>query len=160
MAKTVTEALAQVATEQQRERDDEVAKGPQPQVAPDAPAENVATFVMSGPSATSPVKGEEYQGAFAADFEKVEGWGATEVPESLPAKVRNSQDIKALNANARDNLVSVVLRPGHVFSAPGRYHDITNVEKKYDVEPGHKLPEDTYVVSERYLLSAYDRGVA
>lgn len=125
----------------------------------DAPAENVATFALSGPSAGSPIKGEELFGAFDQGLEKREQFSAARLPERLPRSVVESKDLRHLNPNARDNLYSAVLRPGHVFSAPGRYHDVTDVENKYDVMPNDVLPEGKYVVSERYLLSAFERGI-
>lgn len=127
----------------------------------DAPPEQVATLVMSAPSATSPVKAEEALGAFAADFERrPSDWVAASVPESLPSSVRNSKELSQFNQSANDNLSSVVLRPGHIFTAAGRYHDVTNVENKFDVEAGQKIPDGLFLVSERYLKSAYDRGLA
>lgn len=155
---TIAEARAAADARDEADKKAEVGNHAGPEIN-DAPEEQVVTYAMSAPSATSPIKGEELFGAFDQNLEKAPEFEPARLPERLPREVVESKDLRHFNANARENLVSAVLRPGHKFSAPGRYHDVTNVENKFDVLPGDILPDGKFVISERYLLPSYDRGV-
>lgn len=125
---------------------------------PEVPQEEKLTREMSAPSATAPTDNEKLLGSAPASWEKRPfEWVGAEAPEYLPKDIVNSDQKKFLNANARENIDGAAIRPGHRFTAPGRYHDLRDIEKYYDVEAGSILPDGVYVTSERNILSEYDR---
>jgi hypothetical protein len=91
----------------------------------------------------------------AEKFERVEPPERDE-QQRLPLAAFKSPGFLAANSAARDAFTDVVLFPGHVFIAPGRYRDIYNLDRIFDVEPDTKSPDGLYLIPENYLV----KGVA
>lgn len=72
----------------------------------------------------------------------------------LPDEAFGSDGFKVANGAARDSFDSVVLGPGHVFTAPGRYYNIHNLDEVVDAVSGKRIPDGLFLIPENYLLPA------
>lgn len=104
--------------------------------------------------------GGEFAAAAAERMERVEPPPPAEEAEGLPSNLYDSPGFRAANDSAKANFESVVRRPGYVFIAPGRYHNVENLEEVFDVAPDTRVPEGLFLIGDNYLLRGRAREQA
>lgn len=86
-----------------------------------------------------------------ANFDKVEQPEEQAAP-LLESWAFESEGYTLANPAAKADFDNVVLFPGHMFLAGGRYHDIRNIENYFDVSAEQVVPEGLFLIGTNYLI--------
>jgi len=108
------------------------------------------------PASATPEVDTSQLGAFRADFEKAPDPADAEEPQ-LPEGFEDWAAFKLANSGAKDSFISVVIFPGHQFTAPGRYTDAKTATKIYDVAERQIVPDGLFLFPVNYLVSGARR---
>lgn len=119
----------------------------------DAPASDEQRRAEARAASASPQLAGDFQ---ASGFRRVEEASAPEV-RHLPEDFESWPGYKVANASARADFENAVLFPGHVFIATGRYVNVQDVSKVYDVMPGEVSPDDVYLLGSNYIAPVPQR---
>ena len=99
---------------------------------------------------------ENAGGFFASGFDRAP---EPEEPQSqqLPEGYEDWPGYKIANGSARADFLNAVLFPGHIFIAGGRYVNVQDTDKVYDVTPGEVIPDNVYLLGVNYLVPGPER---